>query len=201
MAVEEKASGVEEVHILWISEGMSCDGDTVSVTAASQPRPLETPKPGVWEAVGIAASIALAASVLFLPWFSLADTPTRMAGDGFVCGDGNLSCTAFATFPLMRWALLAIAAASPALLYVLLRGHAVGWPLGDITMMAGALGFVLVAYNGIVDRPGVGVEEAGISLAYGYVIALTATIAIALSGMMRAAEMGGQRARKPPGVL
>jgi hydrogenase small subunit len=28
---------VEEVHILWISEGMSCDGDTVSVTAASQP--------------------------------------------------------------------------------------------------------------------------------------------------------------------
>jgi len=29
--------GVSEVHILWISEGMSCDGDTVSVTAASQP--------------------------------------------------------------------------------------------------------------------------------------------------------------------
>lgn len=31
------ASGVEEVHILWISEGMSCDGDTVSVTAATLP--------------------------------------------------------------------------------------------------------------------------------------------------------------------
>jgi hydrogenase small subunit len=30
-------SGVEEVHILWISEGMSCDGDTVSMTAAAQP--------------------------------------------------------------------------------------------------------------------------------------------------------------------
>src|SRR5215831_17302534 len=28
---------VSEVHILWISEGMSCDGDSVSVTAASQP--------------------------------------------------------------------------------------------------------------------------------------------------------------------
>jgi hydrogenase small subunit len=26
-----------EVHILWISEGMSCDGDSVSITAASQP--------------------------------------------------------------------------------------------------------------------------------------------------------------------
>ena len=31
------AAGVEEVHILWISEGMSCDGDTVSITAAGQP--------------------------------------------------------------------------------------------------------------------------------------------------------------------
>jgi hypothetical protein len=31
------AAGVEEVHILWISEGMSCDGDSVSVTAAGQP--------------------------------------------------------------------------------------------------------------------------------------------------------------------
>lgn len=28
---------VEELHILWISEGMSCDGDTVSLTAATQP--------------------------------------------------------------------------------------------------------------------------------------------------------------------
>src|SRR3954462_15094620 len=31
------AQGVEEVHILWISEGMSCDGDSVSITAAGQP--------------------------------------------------------------------------------------------------------------------------------------------------------------------
>jgi hydrogenase small subunit len=28
---------VDQVHILWTSEGMSCDGDTVSVTAAMQP--------------------------------------------------------------------------------------------------------------------------------------------------------------------
>ena len=29
--------GVDEVHILWTSEGMSCDGDSVSITAAAQP--------------------------------------------------------------------------------------------------------------------------------------------------------------------
>jgi hydrogenase small subunit len=28
---------VDELHILWISEGMSCDGDTVSITAAQRP--------------------------------------------------------------------------------------------------------------------------------------------------------------------
>ncbi|MEV0590699.1 hydrogenase expression protein HypE [Nonomuraea cavernae] len=30
-------TALDEVHILWTSEGMSCDGDTVSVTAATQP--------------------------------------------------------------------------------------------------------------------------------------------------------------------
>jgi hypothetical protein len=30
-------TAVDEVHILWISEGMSCDRDTVSITAAGQP--------------------------------------------------------------------------------------------------------------------------------------------------------------------
>ena len=34
MAADARARGVEEVHILWISEGMSCDGDSVCITAA-----------------------------------------------------------------------------------------------------------------------------------------------------------------------
>src|SRR3981081_2756168 len=37
MAISEQGTGVEKVHILWISEGMSCDGDSVSITAAGQP--------------------------------------------------------------------------------------------------------------------------------------------------------------------
>src|SRR4029078_9262344 len=36
MAQGEKV-GVEELHILWLSEGMSGDGDSLSITAASQP--------------------------------------------------------------------------------------------------------------------------------------------------------------------
>src|SRR5437773_9479186 len=30
-------SRVEEVHIVWITAGLGCDGDSVSITAATQP--------------------------------------------------------------------------------------------------------------------------------------------------------------------
>src|ERR671924_488148 len=37
MSVDPMMPGFEEVHILWTSEGMSCDGDTISITNASLP--------------------------------------------------------------------------------------------------------------------------------------------------------------------
>ena len=33
----QSAPKIDEVHILWITAGLGCDGDTVSITAASQP--------------------------------------------------------------------------------------------------------------------------------------------------------------------
>ncbi len=33
----QKPPAVSEVHVLWITAGLSCDGDTISITAASQP--------------------------------------------------------------------------------------------------------------------------------------------------------------------
>src|SRR5947207_5490702 len=33
----QREPAVKEVHVLWITAGLSCDGDTVSVTAAEQP--------------------------------------------------------------------------------------------------------------------------------------------------------------------
>jgi hydrogenase small subunit len=35
--VTQKPSAVPEIHILWMTSGLSCDGDTVSITAAMQP--------------------------------------------------------------------------------------------------------------------------------------------------------------------
>jgi hydrogenase small subunit len=33
----QKAPAVKEVHILWITAGLSCDGDSISITAAPPP--------------------------------------------------------------------------------------------------------------------------------------------------------------------
>ena len=35
--VTQKAPAVPEVHVLWITAGLGCDGDSVSITAATQP--------------------------------------------------------------------------------------------------------------------------------------------------------------------
>src|SRR6185312_13429153 len=33
----QNAPAVKELHVLWITAGLSCDGDSVSITAATQP--------------------------------------------------------------------------------------------------------------------------------------------------------------------
>ena len=33
----QRPPAVKELHILWITAGLSCDGDSVSITAATQP--------------------------------------------------------------------------------------------------------------------------------------------------------------------
>ena len=35
--VTQKKPAVAEVHIVWITAGLGCDGDSVSITAATQP--------------------------------------------------------------------------------------------------------------------------------------------------------------------
>ena len=35
--ITQHTPAVKEVHIVWITAGLSCDGDSVSVTAATQP--------------------------------------------------------------------------------------------------------------------------------------------------------------------
>jgi hypothetical protein len=70
-----------------------------------------------------------------------------------------------------------------------------------MTMIAGLAAFVLIAYNGIIDRPGSGVAETGVSLDIGYWIALLAAAGIAATGFLRSQVSGGKQQRKAPGTV
>jgi hypothetical protein len=153
---------------------------------------------------GGAASLLLIISILFLPWYTLEQIPSREAGadpDVWVCGVGEYECTGFETFPILRWLLLLAALAPAILAWILVRGHKLSWAPGEMTMVAGFAATVLIAYNGIIDRPGSGPAETGVGLDYGYWLALLAAIVIAATGFTRSLESSERKTRKAPGTV
>ena len=152
------------------------------------------------ELVGVVAGLILIGS-LFLEWFSLetGDAVQRDESDDWVCGVGDNSCTGFDTFPILRWLLIAAAAAPLILTYIVARGHDLTWPRGEMTAIVGLIAFTLIGYNGFVDKPSV--NDIGISLSYGYFVAILASLGIFLAGGFRAVESGGGAPRKPPATF
>ena len=152
--------------------------------------------------VGGVASILLILSLLFLPWYSydLSDVEKTSSSGSWICGVDETSCTGFETFPILRWLLLLAALAPLILAWILVRGHKLSWAPGEMTMVAGFAAAILIAYNGIIDKPGSGPAEIGESLSYGYWLALLAALAIAATGFGRSMEESGQ-GRKAPGTV
>lgn len=155
--------------------------------------------------LGAAASILLLVALFFLPWYDLEENPQRVgpdaSEDAFICGEGEFTCTGWETFPILRWLLLAAAFAPLILGWILVRGHKLSWAPGEMTMVIGFTYFVLILYNGIIDRPGAQIAEAGVSLSYGYFVALLATALMAATGFLRSQESGGRKQRKAPGTV
>lgn len=153
------------------------------------------------ELLGIIAGAVLAFSLFYLNWFDLAQTPPRREGEGFVCGFEEYSCTGFDTFPIMRWILLAAAIAPAILAYIVIRGHKLSWAPGELTMVLGFTAFVLIAYNGIIDVPGQGNAEIGVSKDIGYWVAMVASAGISCAGIVRAMDSQKGAVRKAPGTV
>ena len=152
-----------------------------------------------WEVIG-AIGAALGAITLFLlPWYSLSEDVVREPGD-WLCGVGDTSCTGWETFPILRWLLILAGTAPIILAYIVVRGHKLSWPPGELTMVVGFAGMVLIGYNGIVDKPGSGRGEIGVSLDWGYWVALLVGVLIASAGFFRSVE-GQRQARKAPGTV
>jgi hypothetical protein len=153
------------------------------------------------EIIGMVAAAVLVISLFFV-WFSLSTDPdvVQRGNDpgNWACGVDDSSCTGWETFPILRWLLIAAAAAPFILAWIVIRGHALSWPRGELTAIVGLTAFVLIAYNGIVDKPQDGLE---MSLGFGYWLALLASIGIFISGGFRAVESGGGGQRKPPATF
>jgi hypothetical protein len=129
---------------------------------------------------------------VFLPWYK----PNPDNKNANVNGIRD-TVSAWDAHSIIRYLLVAAALAPIVLLWIVLRDHELSWPRGEMTAVIGIIAFGLVAYVGIIDRPGEPPSE--ISLGFGWFIALLATIMITVGGAWRASTT--ERPRKPPGVL
>jgi hypothetical protein len=134
----------------------------------------------------------LLAVCLFLPWYETDPDNPNAVIDGQT---GALS--GFEVHPILRWLLLAAAAAPLILVWIVIRDHELSWPRGEMTAVVAIAAFGLVAYTGLLDRPGS--PKGAISLQPGFYGALLGTILMIVGGAMTAGQ--NERVRKPPGVL
>ena len=145
-----------------------------------------------WHEIVAMGGGALLALGLFLPWYSAENQRAEIAG---TTGPGDF--TGWETHSILRWLLLAAAVAPFILAYIIVRGHALSWPRGEMTAVVAITALGLAGYNGAIDRPG---EPSGlIGIKYGWMIAMAGIIAMMVGSALRASEV--ERKRKPPGVL
>jgi len=165
------------------------------------------------ELIGFAGAAVMAFALFFLPWFS-SSCPTRAAADAATgpggcnpnskldLANGHLafgSFTGWETYTYVRWLLLAACIAPFILAYIIVRGHALSWRPGEITMIVGMVAFALIILDGIVlGRPGGNKKNAvDISIEYGYLVGLFGAFLMSYGGFRRQAE---NVKAKPPGI-
>jgi hypothetical protein len=130
---------------------------------------------------------------LFLSWYSLGNHNAVLGG----CHGPNTSCTGWAALSAMRYVLLVTAVAPAILAYIIVRGHALSWPRGELTAVIALLALTLTVFRGLIDKPGAPPGEITISI--GWWVALAADLLVLTGSVWRAQESGARR--KPPGVL
>jgi hypothetical protein len=140
------------------------------------------------EYIAMGGGLLLAIS-LFLPWYST-------KGLGRINGTGG-DFSGWDAHSILRWLLLAAAAAPFILAYIIARDHALSWPRGELTAVVAIAAFGLLFYNGIVDRPGT--VRSLVSLQWGYAVAILGSLLMLVGAAARSGAT--ERKRKPPGVM
>jgi hypothetical protein len=144
------------------------------------------------EMIAVAGGVLLGIS-LFLAWFSLGNQFTHLNS----CRGPNSSCTGWQSLSVLRYILLAGAVAPVILAWIVVRGHALAWPRGEMTAVVAVGTFVLTVFRGLIDKPGAPNDQ--ISVTFGWGLALLGTLLMIVGAAWRSQE--GAPRRKPPGVL
>src|SRR3954467_5336687 len=129
---------------------------------------------------------------LFLPWYHLENQLVEINGQR-----GPASLTGWQGHAIIRWVLLAAAGAPLILSWIILRGHALSWPRGEMTAVVSVAAIGLIGYNPVLGEPGP--VSALVSLRVGVFVSLLGAILMLGGSALRASAV--ERPRKPPGVL
>lgn len=136
---------------------------------------------------------ALLGISLFLSWYSLGNSNAVLAG----CHGPNSTCTGWAALSVGRFLFLIAAVAPLILAYIIVRGHALSWPRGELTAVVAIIALILTLFLGVIDHPGTPPDE--ISVTTGWFVALIGCLLILVGSVWRSQQSVGRR--KPPGVL
>jgi hypothetical protein len=130
---------------------------------------------------------------LFVSWYTLGNGHAQVGS----CHGPNSTCTGWDSLQILRYVLLIAAIAPGILAWIIVRGHALSWPRGELTAVTALLALTLIVFRGVIDKPGSPPEEIGIT--GGWWLALVAGFMVLGGSVWRAQESGARR--KPPGVL
>ena len=144
------------------------------------------------ELLAVAGGVLLGVS-LFLSWYSLGNQNAVLNS----CKGPNSTCTGWAALSILRFLLLITAVAPAILAYIIVRGHALSWPRGELTAVIALAALTFTVFRGVIDKPGS--PPGQISIDFGWWIALVGGLLILFGAVWRSQESAARR--KPPGVL
>jgi hypothetical protein len=130
---------------------------------------------------------------LFLSWYTLGNAFAHLNS----CRGPDAACSGWHSLTILRYILLAVALAPAILSWIIIRGHALAWPRGEMTAVVAVAALVLTVFRGVIDKPGAPTGE--ISINYGWWVALAGGLLILVGSVWRSQESAPRR--KPPGVL
>ena len=144
---------------------------------------------GEW--LAMVGAVLLAASV-FLAWYHLDNSKTILNGHA-----GPASLTGWQSHKIIRFLLLAAAAAPLILSWIIVREHELSWPRGQVTMIVAIAALGLILYEGVISKPG---DPSGnVGLRFGWFVALLGGALMLVGSVRRQSE--SEAVRKPPGTL